>query len=149
MTPPRAVFRAVWFVHQALRRVSGGRIGTQLARGDRKGTLFLHTVGRKSGQPRVNGLFYIVDGSNLVVVASNVGADSDPAWWLNLRDQPDAEVELAGRRRQVRARVAIADEEARLWPRLDVANHDYAAYRAGTPRPIPVVILEPRQMESR
>ena len=144
MTPPRAVFRAVWFGHRALRRVSGGRVGTQLARGDRKGTLFLHTVGRKSGQPRVNGLFYIVDGSNLVVVASNVGADFAPAWWLNLRAQPDAEVELAGRRRPVRARAATDDEAARLWPRLDIANPDYAAYRAGTRRPIPIVILEPR-----
>lgn len=144
MIPPRGVFRAYWFVHQALRRLSGGRIGTQLARGDRKGTLFLHTVGRTSGQPRVNGLFYIEEGANLVVVASNAGADRDPAWWLNLRAQPDAEVELAGRPRPVRARAATDDEAARLWPRLDVANPDYAAYRANTERPIPVVILEPR-----
>jgi len=142
--PPRAVFRASWLVHQAVRRLSGGRIGTRVARGDRKGTLFLHTVGRKSRQPRVNGLYYIEEDSNLVVVASNAGADTDPAWWLNLRDQPDAEVELAGRRRPVRGRAASADEEARLWPRLDAANPDYAAYRARVHRPIPVVILEPR-----
>jgi deazaflavin-dependent oxidoreductase (nitroreductase family) len=144
MIPPRAVFRAYWWVHRAVRRVSRGRLGTQIARGDRKGTLFLHTVGRKSGQPRVNGLFYIVEGSNLVVVASNAGADVDPAWWLNLRAQPDAEVELAGRQRPVRARAANSDEAAQLWPRLDVANPDYAAYRANTRRPITVVILEPR-----
>lgn len=144
MIPPRAVFRAVWFVHQALRRVSGGRVGTQLARGDRKGTLFLHTVGRKSGQPRVNGLFYLDDGPDLVAVASNAGSDADPAWWLNLRAQPDAEVEIAGRRRPIRARAATDDEAARLWPRLDAANPDYAAYRAMAQRPIPVVILEPR-----
>ena len=106
--------------------------------------LFLHTVGRKSGQPRVNGLFYLDDGPDLVVVASNAGADSDPAWLSNLQAQPDAEVELAGRRRPVRGRAATADEEARLWPRLDVANPDYAAYRAKARRPIPVVILEPR-----
>jgi F420H(2)-dependent quinone reductase len=144
MTPPRAVFRAFWFVHQALRRMTDGRLGTRVAQGDRKGTLFLHTVGRKSRQPRVNGLFYIVEGSNLIVVASNAGADADPAWWLNLRDQPDADVELAGRRRPIRGRAATADEAARLWPRLDVANPDYAAYRATARRPIPVVILEPR-----
>jgi len=136
MTPPRAVFRALWFVHRAIRRVSGGRIGTRIAQGDRKGTLFLHTVGRKSRQPRVNGLYYIVEGPNFVVVASNVGSDRDPAWWLNLRAQPDAEVELAGRRRPVRGRGATTDEEARLWPRLDVANPDYATYRAGTDRSI-------------
>lgn len=144
MIPPRAVFRAYWFVHRAVRRVSGGRLGTRIARGDRKGTLFLHTVGRKSGRPRLNGLFYIVEGPNLVVVASNAGADVDPAWWLNLLARPDADVELGGKRRPVAARAATDQEAARLWPRLDVANPDYAAYRARAPRPIPVVILEPR-----
>ena len=144
MIPPRAVFRAYWVIHKTVRRASGGRLGTQIARGDRKGTLFLRTVGRKSGQPRVNGLFYIVEGSNLVVVASNAGADVDPAWWLNLRAQPEAEIELAGKRRAVRARAATYDEDRRLWPRLDVANPDYATYRAATRRPIPIVILEPR-----
>ena len=144
MTPPRAWFRAVWFVHRALRRVSGGRLGTRTPTADRVGMLFLHTVGRKSGQPRVNGLFYLDDGSDLVAVASNAGADRDPAWWLNLLDQPDAEVEIAGVRRPVRARAATAEEEVRLWPRLDAANPDYAAYRAHAGRPIPIVILEPR-----
>lgn len=144
MIPPRAWFRAVWFLHQALRRLSGGRLGTQIARDDRKGTLFLHTVGRKSGQPRVNGLFYLVEGADFVVVASNAGAEADPAWWLNLRAEPDAEVELAGQRHPVRARAATDEEAARLWPRLDIANPDFAAYRVRANRPIPVVVLEPR-----
>jgi deazaflavin-dependent oxidoreductase (nitroreductase family) len=73
------------------------------------------------------------------VGASNAGAESDPAWWLNLRDQPDAEVEIGGRRRTVRARPATAEEAARLWPRLVAANPDYAAYRARARRPIPLI----------
>ena len=40
-------------------------------------------------------------------------ADPDPAWWLNLRAQPDAEVEIAGQRRPVHARTASAEEAAR------------------------------------
>ena len=83
-----------------------------------------------------------------MVVASNAGAGTDPAWWLNLRDQPDAEVEIAGRRRAVRARTATADEAARLWPRLDTANPDYATYRARAARPIPLIILEPRSTKA-
>jgi deazaflavin-dependent oxidoreductase (nitroreductase family) len=144
MTVPRPVLRAFWALHRGLRRLSGGRIGTRAARGDRIGTLFLHTVGRKSGQPRVNGLFYLEEGPNLVVVASNAGSDSDPAWWLNLRDQPDADVEIGGRRRPVSARPATTDEATRLWPRLDGANPDFVAYRAKVTRIISVVILEPR-----
>ena len=104
MTPPRPVLNVIWFLHQVLRRVSGGRIGTSRAQGDGLGTLFLHTVGRKSGQARTNGLFYVVAGADLVVVASNAGADTDPAWWLNLRARPEAHVEIAGERRPVRAR---------------------------------------------
>ena len=144
MTPPRPVIRVFWALHRGLRRLTGGRLGTSQASSDRIGTLFLHTVGRKSGQPRVNGLFYLLDGPNLVVVASNAGSVVDPAWFLNLRDQPDAEVEFGGKRRPVRAREATAEEAARLWPRLVAANPDYASYRAKVSRPIPVVILEPR-----
>ena len=144
MTPPRPILRLVWWLHQAVRRVSGGRLWTSRARDDRVGTLYLHTTGRKTGQPRVNALFYLVDGADLVVVASNGGADTDPAWWLNLGEKQDAGVEIVGQRRAVRARPATAEETARLWPRLVAANPDYAAYRATARRPIPVVILEPR-----
>src|SRR6266550_5378062 len=144
MTPPRPVLRLVWWLHQALRRVSGGRLGTSRARADRIGTLYLHTIGRRTGQSRVNALFYLVDGADLVVVASNGGADTDPAWWLNLRDQPEADVEIVGQRRSIRARPATVEETARLWRRLVAANPDYAAYRATARRPIPVVMLEPR-----
>ena len=144
MTPPRPILEWFWALHRAVRRASGGRLGTSDATEDRIGTLFLHTVGRKSGQPRANALFYLLDGANLVVVASNAGAATDPAWALNLRDRPDAEVEITGRRRPVRARSATTDEETRLWPRLVTANPDYADYSAKVDRPIPVVILEPR-----
>ncbi len=115
-----------------------------MARGDRLGTLFLHTVGRRSGQARLNGLFYLLEGSDLVVVASNAGSGADPAWWLNLLDRPEAEVEIAGQRRPVRARSATAEEATRLWPRLVAGNPEFTAYRAKARRPIPVVVLEPR-----
>ncbi|MBA2374435.1 MAG: nitroreductase family deazaflavin-dependent oxidoreductase [Chloroflexi bacterium] len=145
MTPPRPVLRVLWSLHRVLRRATGGHIGTRRAHGDRLGTLFLHTVGRKSGQPRANGLFYLVDGSDLVVVASNAGAETEPAWWLNLRDRPEAEVEIGGERQPVRARAANAGEAARLWPRLDAGNPEFIAYRAKARRPITVVILERRR----
>lgn len=134
----------MWAFHRGLRRLSGGRIGTRAPHGDSAGTLFLHTVGHKSGERRVNGLYYLEEGRDLVVVASNAGADRDPAWWLNLRDHPDAEVEIGGRRRPVRARPTTTEEAARLIPRLDRANADFVTYRAKVTRPIPIVILEPR-----
>lgn len=132
-----------WALHQGLRRVSGGRLGTSRPHDGRLGTLFLHTVGSKSGQARVNALYYLEDAPNLVVVASNAGDEADPAWWRNLLARPDAEVEVAGSRRAVRARQATPEEAARLWPHLDGGHPEYVAYRVKTSRPIPVVILEP------
>lgn len=144
MIPPRVVFRAIWALHKGLRVVSGGHLGTPRPRGTRLGTLFLLSTGRTSGQQRRNGLFYIEDGANLVVVASNAGASAYPGWWLNLQATPRAEVELgAGRLRPVHARAATADEETRLWPRLVAGSASFEEYRKVVDRPIPIVVLEP------
>jgi deazaflavin-dependent oxidoreductase (nitroreductase family) len=143
MTPPRAVLRLGWALHRGLFRVTGGRVGTQRANGG-LGTLFLLSTGRRSGTERRNPLFYIEDGPDFVVVASNAGADEEPNWWLNLQARPDAEVEIGGVRMAVHARAASDAEAVRLWPRLDVRNPGYAEYRANTSRPIALVILERR-----
>jgi F420H(2)-dependent quinone reductase len=144
MTPPRPLLLLGWAFHRALFRVTGGRVGTQRAAGNGLGTLFLTSAGRTSGAIRRNALFYIEDGQDLIVVASNAGGNVDPNWWRNLQATPDAEVEIATKRLPVRARAATADEAARLWPRLDAANPNFAIYRAKAGREIPVVLLEPR-----
>jgi F420H(2)-dependent quinone reductase len=143
VTPPRPVLRLFWALHRRLWQLSGHRFGTAPpAKGI--GWLFLVSTGRKSGAPRRAGVFYLEDGANLVVVASNAGEDVDPQWWRNLVVTPDATVEIGPRTIPVRARRATPDEDARLWPRLIAANQDYATYRTRTAREIPVVILEPR-----
>ena len=144
MTPPRPIMRIFWTLHRVLRRLTGGRIGTSQATERRLGTLFLHTQGHKSGKPRVNGLFYLRSGPAFVVVGSNAGLGTDPAWWANLQAEPEAEVELDGRRHRVLARRASEAEAAMLWPRFDAANPEFVSYRAKAGRPIPVVILDPR-----
>jgi deazaflavin-dependent oxidoreductase (nitroreductase family) len=143
VTPPRPVLRFFWALHRALWQLSGHRLGTvPPAKG--LGWLFLVSTGRKSGAQRRTGIYYLEDGDDLVVVASNAGEDIDPQWWRNLLVTPDATVEIGRRTIQVRARRATADEEARLWPPLIAANQDYATYRSRTKREIPIVILEPR-----
>jgi deazaflavin-dependent oxidoreductase (nitroreductase family) len=143
MTPPRPILRAYWALHQALFDLSRGRIGTIRPGRRRPGTLFLHTIGNRTGVPRRNGLYYIEDGQDLVVVASNAGEDVDPGWYRNLLARPEAEVDAPAGRRRVRARVGDDVEAARLWPALDAVYGEYAAYRRKTTRTIPVVILEP------
>jgi deazaflavin-dependent oxidoreductase (nitroreductase family) len=144
MIPPRWLYETGWALHRALFAATGGRLGASSASGDRLGTLFLITTGRRTGAPHRTGLNYLEDGTNLAVVASNAGADRDPAWWLNLRAQPDAEVQIGPLRRPIRARLADVAERQRLWPRFVRATAMYEAYRHAAGREIPVVILEPR-----
>jgi deazaflavin-dependent oxidoreductase (nitroreductase family) len=129
-------------VHRAILKVSFGHLGWS---GMSMPVLELTTIGRKSGQPRSVMLTSpLQEGSTIVIVASRGGDDHHPAWYLNLRDDPDVEVVFRGEpKRKMRARVATADERARLWPRV-VADHDnYAGYQKRTEREIPLVLLEP------
>ena len=106
--------------------------------------LELTTTGRKSGQPRAVMLTSpLQEGSTYVVVASRGGDDTNPAWFLNLRDHPEVEVAIQGRAKQaMNARVATADERADMWPRFTADHKNYAGYQTKTDREIPLVLLE-------
>ena len=126
-------------IHAAVYRLTGGRVGHTAGQ---LTNLLLTTTGRRSGAARTVTLTYAMDGRNYVVVASNGGADRDPAWWRNLQDTPRATVQIWQRTIPIRARRATPDERARLWPRLKEINPFYARYEQITAREIPVVILE-------
>jgi len=80
----------------------------------------------------------------IVVVASRGGDDHHPAWFLNLRDDPNVEVTTKGQpKRRMVARIANAEERARLWPLVTVDHKNYAGYQTKTDREIPLVLLEP------
>jgi deazaflavin-dependent oxidoreductase (nitroreductase family) len=133
--------KSISVTHNALYRATAGRVGGRLLG---MPVLLLVTKGRRSGKPRTIPLLYVCDGEALVVVASNGGSDYVPAWWLNLRANPDAQVEIGHRRIRVRAREASPSEHARLWPEFTSRVSAYADYANRTTREIPVVMLEPR-----
>jgi deazaflavin-dependent oxidoreductase (nitroreductase family) len=134
--------KAMNSIHRVVLKVSGGRLGWEAAK---MPVLELTTTGRKSGQPRSVMLTSPVqEGTTIVVVASRGGDDHHPAWFLNLRDNPDVEVAFKGApKRPMRARIADADERARLWPRVTADHKNYAGYQTKTEREIPLVLLEP------
>ncbi|WP_439378979.1 nitroreductase/quinone reductase family protein [Amycolatopsis lexingtonensis] len=141
--PSDRVLKTMNAVHRGLIKLSGGRVGWQAA----MPVLELTTVGRKSGQPRTVLLTSPhQEGDDVfVVVASRGGDDKHPAWFLNLRDQPDVEVSFKGApKRPMRARVANAEERAKLWPKIAGDFKNYAQYQTKTEREIPLVFLEPR-----
>jgi deazaflavin-dependent oxidoreductase (nitroreductase family) len=120
-------------------RVTGGRFGRIGA----MDALLLTTTGRKSGEQRDVALNYLRDGDSYIVVASYAGEDRDPAWWSNLKAQPEAEVAVGGRRSKVRARESEGAERARLWREITEKDPAYAEYQLRTKRRLPVVALEP------
>jgi deazaflavin-dependent oxidoreductase (nitroreductase family) len=109
--------------------------------------LLLTTRGRRTGLPRTRPVGYGRDGRRFVVIASNGGDDATPAWWLNLRDDPVAEIEVGGAGgltvRKVRAVEATGEEYERLWRSMSRRHPVYEGYRGMTPRHIPVVVLDP------
>jgi deazaflavin-dependent oxidoreductase (nitroreductase family) len=139
---PSAIERITSRWHAWLYRRTGGRVGGTVGT-NRRPVLLLTTTGRRSGLPRTNPVITLRDGDRYVVVASNAGRDAHPAWFLNLRADPQVTVRDGDRVRHLVARVPDAAEAAALWPRLDRLYAGYAAYRARTDRPLPVVVLEP------
>ncbi|MEJ7891635.1 MAG: nitroreductase family deazaflavin-dependent oxidoreductase [Solirubrobacteraceae bacterium] len=111
---------------------------------DWKGTqcLLLTTTGRKSGQPRVAPLIYAPDDDRFIIVASKGGADEPPAWYLNMEDDSEVEVQVKSDRFKATAHDAEGEERERLWTRMNEEWPDYTEYQQKTDREIPVVILE-------
>lgn len=129
-------------VHRALLKVTGGRAGWEAGK---MPVLKLTTTGRRSGQPRTVMLTTPhQDGDTILIVASKGGAEHHPAWFLNLRDNPDVEVETQEQgKRKMTARIATAEEREELWPVVTGQYKRYAGYQEKTDREIPLVLLEP------
>lgn len=84
------------------------------------------------------------EGDHTYVVASRGGDDQNPAWFLNLTDNPVVTVSIqGGPARSMRAEVADAEERARVWPVITSKHANYAGYQKRTQREIPLVILTP------
>ena len=122
--------RAVW-AHVALYRLSRGWCGGTIGGVPH---LLLTTTGRRSNQPRTVPLAYVRDGPRFVVVATNGGADNDPAWLLNLRSTRTATIQIGGTRTSVVAHVATKRELMSGWPRR---------VQVRSARGLALVVLEP------
>jgi deazaflavin-dependent oxidoreductase (nitroreductase family) len=140
--PKDAVFKVITGFHRIVFDLSKGKLA-----GTASGmpVVKLTTIGRKSGQRRSTMLTSpLVEGDNVVLVASYGGDDRDPAWFGNLVANPDVDVVMNGSDKAMRARVAEGVERTRLWEALTAKHTNYAGYQRKTSRQIPVVVLEPR-----
>lgn len=134
-------FRTMNQLHRSILRATGGRV---LSRPFGMPVVELTTVGRRSGRRRTTMLTApVVDGERVVLVASKGGDDRDPDWFRNLLANPEVELTLEGRTRQMMARRATPEEKATLWPQVVAAYKGYGGYQARTQRDIPVVVCDP------
>jgi deazaflavin-dependent oxidoreductase (nitroreductase family) len=142
--PSDLVLKTMNSVHRAVGRLTGGRVGYQFGG---MPVLELVTTGRRSGQPRAVMLTApLREGDAYVVVASRGGDDRHPAWFHNLRDNPDVLVAVGdAARTPMTARIATPEERARMWPQIAQRYRNYAGYQRRTEREIPLVLLEPPQ----
>jgi deazaflavin-dependent oxidoreductase (nitroreductase family) len=140
--PSDLQLKAMNAIHRGILALSFGKLGWDAAG---MPALELTTVGRKSGEKRSVMLTSPLQlGDTIVVVASRGGDPTHPAWFLNLRDNPDVEVAYkGGKRKPMKARVATAEERAELWPKVTSAYKGYAGYQEKTTREIPLVLLDP------
>ena len=141
--PPRWFVRTAWVVHRGLSAISGGRLGLARPRPGKYGMLRLHTVGRRSGEPRVAILAYYEDGPDVILMAMNGWAEPHPAWWLNLRAHPEASIDLPDGSRRVRAREAQGAERERLWAGWDAyEEQSIDSFAQMRTKRTPVIVLE-------
>ena len=140
--PSDLIMKAANCFHRTVLKATFGHIGWQAGT---MPVLQLTTIGRKSGEPRTVMLTSPHrQGDTIVIVASKGGDDHHPAWFLNLRDNPEVEVITKDQpKRTMTARIATADERAELWPIITEKHSNYAAYQTKTDREIPLVLLTP------
>lgn len=103
--------------------------------------LLLHTVGARSGEPRINPVAYLPDGERLLVFASAGGADKSPAWYYNLIAKPTATVEVGTETFDVTVSELKGEERDRFYKIQADQYENFAEYERKTSRVIPVVAL--------
>jgi F420H(2)-dependent quinone reductase len=130
-----------WFmsINAQLIRLSHGRIGGKLGT---QTILILHTKGRTSGQERTVPIAYFDYEGRYLIVASNWGKGKNANWYLNLKKNPHAKLEIKGLLISVVAREALAEEYDHLWLFVTERHPPYLDYQKMTTRHIPIMIFE-------
>jgi deazaflavin-dependent oxidoreductase (nitroreductase family) len=122
-------------------RANEGRVGGSF---DGVPLLLLHHTGARSGEKRINPLSYQPDDGRYVVFASRGGAPRNPAWYHNLKANPNTTIEVGTDTIEVHASETSGEERERLYRRQAERIPQFAEYERRTERTIPVIVLTPR-----
>jgi deazaflavin-dependent oxidoreductase (nitroreductase family) len=109
MRIPKFMIRYFSQMHAAAYRRSNGQRRNQM---NGLPVLLLTTTGRHTGKPHTVPVVYIAHG-NVYLIAP--GVVPRPDWYLNLRQEPQAEIQVGGRTIPIAAEELTGPERARLW----------------------------------
>ncbi|MFC0115334.1 nitroreductase family deazaflavin-dependent oxidoreductase [Kibdelosporangium aridum] len=120
-------------------RANEGKVGGMF---DGATMTILTTTGAKSGRSVSSPLVYLPDGDRIVIIASNGGADKNPAWYHNIKANPDVTVEVGAEKYEGKAEeVTDRAERDALYARMVERAPGFADYERNTKRLIPVIAV--------
>jgi deazaflavin-dependent oxidoreductase (nitroreductase family) len=103
--------------------------------------ILLTTTGAKTGLRRTSLLGHLEIGGKTVVVASAMGAPTNPAWYHNIRRNPLVTIETGTETYKAIAVIPPGEERDALFARVVGEAPGFADHQAKTTREIPVVVL--------
>ena len=75
--------------------------------------------------------------------ASTGGMDWHPGWYFNLRQTPEAKIQVGGKVFGVQAAISDGEERTRLYEKFKAASSNFEKYEKNANRIIPVIRLIP------
>lgn len=108
----------------------------------------LTTTGAKSGKDRTVPVLGVPDDGDWIVVASNWGRDRHPAWYHNLKANPEVAVAYRNQHATYEVREVTDDEREQYWEKVTTVNPGLPTYQSrASPREIPIIVLTPTTLE--
>ncbi len=105
--------------------------------------VMLTTTGARSGLPRTVPVLGLPTPDGIAVIASNYGQARHPAWYHNLRADPEGEIAVDGERRRFRAVEAQGERRDRIWQQGLRVYPGWSQYERRAPnRRIAIFVLE-------
>ncbi|MFQ5420427.1 MAG: nitroreductase family deazaflavin-dependent oxidoreductase [Anaerolineae bacterium] len=107
--------------------------------------VLLTTTGAKSGLPRTLPLICLQDNDDantIAIVASNWGQHKNPAWYYNLKANPQAKGRIKGIEKSYVAREATGAEYEKFWQQAMNTYPGFPNYKIrASHRHIPIMVL--------
>ena len=134
------LFRIFTSIHVGIYRFTKGKMGGQM-RGFK--VLLLTTKGRKSGKTYITPLGHFDNENGYVIIASNSGLPDHPAWYHNLKSNPQVTVQVLNQVFPAVAEILTGEARKQAWQQVIASAPLYANYEKKTTREIPVILLRP------